>query len=186
MHQKRNGLQDCDGFGDGLRPGRGAPLPDVGAEPPAPADADGPGTDAEADADALAEALGRALRDGRTDVLGATETGAALAGAAGGLSAAPATWSSTDAVTGCAAPLPSGAASASTPAAPPSASPAAVSSRARRRRGALRRRPGAVAEERGAALAGRTTAGPGCAAPAVVPQPGHERAPLRWRRQGAQ
>ncbi|MFC6598997.1 aldo/keto reductase [Kitasatospora paranensis] len=100
VHQKRNGLQDCEGFGAGLRLGRGAPVPDVGAEVPAPVDADGSGADAEADADALAEALGRALRDGRTDVLGATETGTALAGAAVALPAEPATWSSTDAVTG--------------------------------------------------------------------------------------
>ncbi|MEV7182196.1 hypothetical protein [Kitasatospora sp. NPDC093679] len=182
MHQNRNGVQDFDGFGEGLRLGRTVAVA-VGRAVVGAAVAVG--------ADAEAEALGRALADfdgfAETCRVGAAEV---VAGATVGVSLAAGTVSSTGALIGRAAPLPSGATRASTPA-PPRTRPAAVRMAARRRFGAAvrreRRRCGSPSRAGRAVLrAGSTAVASTGAGPPAAPQPGQDSAPLRWRRHGAQ
>ncbi|GJF31580.1 hypothetical protein KNE206_42800 [Kitasatospora sp. NE20-6] len=175
-------MQLADGVWPGERLGVALPVA-VGAGLVAPVVADGraeEGTDV-----AEREGAGRELRvvaegDGAAEV---------EAGAAEGVLLADGTAASTGAVSGRAAPLPSGAARASTPA-PPRARPAAVSRAARRRpagRARRERRPrrSAAVDAYGAVAGSTVVASRGCA-PAGAPHPGHDSAPLRWRRHGAQ
>ncbi|MCU7825891.1 hypothetical protein KSNIM_30470, partial [Kitasatospora sp. DSM 101779] len=122
-----NGVQDFDGCDEGPWLGRTVAVA-VGGALVTVAVAVGEGPE-----EAEAEALGFALADfdgfAEGCLVGAAEV---VAGSTVGVSLAAGRASSTGAVTGRAAPLPSGAARASTPA-PPRARPAAVRMSARRR-----------------------------------------------------